>query len=350
LGFTNTVFSPVPNLLTHQARVESIPRSQICLVELSSPTGTTVRILNYGATLTHWTAKARNGEEWDVLLGFDSWESYLNPHPYFGSAVGPCSNRIEGATYQWNNNTVYLSANEATNHLHGGFVGYSFQNWTVESVGSNETSAHVTLALSCKDLDGYLGESTVKLTYKLESNTLWGNWSLHTNTPLPWSPTLHPYFRLGREKDISNHQLQLLCDFVFPKSLSGVPHGQRHSVQNTPKNFLEPKFLHSVCSSGGLDDHFEKSTTQLAPLLARCITEDWCLEVCSDYTGLQVYTMNTAPNGVVGKNGEIYKEYSGLCLEPQRVPNSVNTSARAQTMALPGVENKHWISYTLQPR
>jgi galactose mutarotase-like enzyme len=41
----------------------------------------------------------RNGRFDDVVLGFDDFDTYLKPPPYFGSIIGRYGNRIGGARF-----------------------------------------------------------------------------------------------------------------------------------------------------------------------------------------------------------------------------------------------------------
>jgi len=62
-----------------------LPDGQIInAYRLHAPNKMTAAILNYGATLQSLCLP--NGQ--DIVLGFDSLNDYLSPHPYFGTAIG----------------------------------------------------------------------------------------------------------------------------------------------------------------------------------------------------------------------------------------------------------------------
>lgn len=59
------------------------------------------------------------------------------------------------------------------------------------------------------------------------------------------------------------------------------------------------------------------------------------LEVWSTQPGIQIYT-GFFLDGPVGKNGSVYKQYSGMCLETQHYPNSINMPQFPSTVLEPG--------------
>ena len=71
------------------------------LYTLTSESGMTMELTNYGGIITSLRAPGRNGME-DVVLGFDSLGGYLSDayaasNPYFGALIGRYGNRIDEA-------------------------------------------------------------------------------------------------------------------------------------------------------------------------------------------------------------------------------------------------------------
>ena len=64
---------------------------------LANPGGITVKVMDYGATITEIDAPDRDGKMADVVLGFDSLAPYLTNSSYFGALVGRVGNRIAEA-------------------------------------------------------------------------------------------------------------------------------------------------------------------------------------------------------------------------------------------------------------
>ncbi len=66
-----------------------------------------VKITNFGAVINSIVVPDRNGKMENVVLGFDSLESYQGEHPYFGSLVGRYGNRIALGKFSLNGNDIY---------------------------------------------------------------------------------------------------------------------------------------------------------------------------------------------------------------------------------------------------
>ena len=84
----------------------------------------TAEITDFGATLVRLWVPDKDGCVSDVVLGYDDVNGYLNGNCYFGAIVGRCANRIAGASFQLEGETIQLPANENTTTLHGGPDGF----------------------------------------------------------------------------------------------------------------------------------------------------------------------------------------------------------------------------------
>ena len=58
---------------------------------LTNNNGMEVCITNYGGIIQSLTVPDRDGKYQDVVLGYDSLDSYIEATPYFGAIVGRCS-------------------------------------------------------------------------------------------------------------------------------------------------------------------------------------------------------------------------------------------------------------------
>ena len=83
-------------LIAGCASVKTADFDEIKLYTLKNKAGTTVKITNYGATVTSIVTADRNGNMADIALGYDDVSGYMNAvdKPYFGSVVGRYGNRI----------------------------------------------------------------------------------------------------------------------------------------------------------------------------------------------------------------------------------------------------------------
>src|SRR5262249_49905672 len=102
------------------------------LYTLTNDKGAVAKVMTYGATLTELHAPDRTGKAADVVLGFDNLDGYLKGHPFFGSTVGRCANRIAKGRFELDGKEYKLATNNGPNHLHGGDKGFDKKVWKAE--------------------------------------------------------------------------------------------------------------------------------------------------------------------------------------------------------------------------
>ena len=108
---------------------------------LTNPNGMSVKILNYGGTVTDIMVPDRNGKFGDVVLGYDSLSGYLqNGNPYFGCLVGRYGNRIANAKFTLDGKEYVLAPNNNGNTLHGGVKGFDKRVWTASDINTDSVS------------------------------------------------------------------------------------------------------------------------------------------------------------------------------------------------------------------
>ena len=73
------------------------------------------------------------------------------------------------------------------------------------------------------------------------------------------------------------------------------------------------------------------------------------LTVSTTCAGMQFYTGNFL-EGVVGRNGEVYRKHAGLCLETGAFPNQINMDDAADVVLRPGERYRQRTSYRLSVR
>jgi aldose 1-epimerase len=92
----------------------------------------TLRLINYGTTITAIEMQDRNMQMNNIVAGFTTLEEYLNPHPYMGAVIGRFANRIAMGRFKLDGNNYQLSVNDFPNHLHGGVNGFHRKIWQPE--------------------------------------------------------------------------------------------------------------------------------------------------------------------------------------------------------------------------
>jgi aldose 1-epimerase len=301
---------------------------------LTSSTGATATILDWGGTIQSLKVPDKSGALGDVTLGFDNIEQYESQSPYFGALIGRVANRIAKGQFTLNGKTYELAINNGPNHLHGGLKGYDKRIWNARPIELADAAA---LELSLTDRDGtehYPGTVPVKVTYTLRQNTLRLDYKATTDKPTPINLTNHAYFNLrdAGASDILNHVLQIEADEYTPVDETLIPTGRIAKVAGTAIDFTSPKPIGRDLTAMGGDppgyDHnlvlrvqdgtFAHAATVEEPVTGRR------MEVWTNQPGVQLYTGNFLDGTVRGKAGVTYKQHHAFCLETQHFPDAVH--------------------------
>ncbi|KAH9896193.1 galactose mutarotase-like protein [Xylariomycetidae sp. FL2044] len=180
-----------------------------------SSDGIKAQFIPYGATLTNLFVKDKNGEDIDVVLGYDDIAYYPEDpgHPVYNSIPGRYVNRIGKGTYTLDNKTYTTELNDGTNTLHSGTNNWSYRVWNVTEATENS----VTFAIhdAAESSQGMPGAVDAKVTYSV-SNSTW-NIKMEATAPDSRTPlmlTQHTYFNLDAYKNPSgpkiwNHTLHM---------------------------------------------------------------------------------------------------------------------------------------------
>lgn len=288
----------------------------------------------------------------DICLGYESLEDYASMDSYLGACVGRCANRIAGGKFSLGGHEFLLSRNEGENHLHGGFEGFSHRIWQVCSSGRNEAR----FSLVSPDGDqGYPGELSVCVTYRLEGASLIIEYSAVSSRDTVVSLTNHTYFNLsGHDSgDIGGHILQLGSKHFTPCDAENIPTGEIRSCRGSALDFSSPALLRprldelANTPTAGLDHNFVLEACPAARLYSPETGIEMQLE--TSLPGLQVYSAGYLSRRR-GKNGAVYAPRHALCLEPQYFPNAVNRPGFASPVLRKGQEYHHFAKYSFSVR
>ena len=298
--------------------------------------GMSATIIDYGATVTKLLVPDRTGELRDVQLGYDDLAAYENGSTYFGAIIGRNANRvkdgrvvIDGATYQ-------MDQNDNENNLHSGLKGIDRKVWTMLPQGDASS-----LTLMCKSNDmeqGLPGNVTITVKYTItEENELRITYDAISDRKTVINMTSHMYFNLdGHYKgSIENHLLTVDADTYNPVvDEKSIPTEEYASVAGTVFDFRTAKRVGQDIEAedvqlqyvGGYDHNYviNGGTGNIRHFATMYSEESGiCMDLYSDQTGTQVYTGNFIGEQV-GKGGFNYHNRSGMCLEPQYIPNAMN--------------------------
>lgn len=263
----------------------------------------------------------------DVVLGYDSAAGYLNNDGFLGAVVGRNANRIKASRFPLNGQAVVLTPNEGANNLHSGPDCWNTRLWQVEA----HAPEAIRLSLFSPDGDqGFPGNARIAVTYTLEQDALAIRYEAVSDQDTVFNLTNHAYFNLAGENHpelAMNQVLTLNTTHFNPDDPQNIPTGEVRSVENTPFDFRQPKALgrdigrdyEPLHLQGGYDHNFTGGSVSGS---LHSPETGLTMEFSTDCPGVQVYTANFLD--VVGKNGVSYPKRSGVCLETQYAPDSVN--------------------------
>ncbi|CAH1984836.1 unnamed protein product [Acanthoscelides obtectus] len=319
--------------------------------------GMSVQVMTYGGYITSMKVPDSSGHIDDIVLGFNTFEEYLQPdNRFMGATVGRVANRIANAKMTVEGVEYKLAANNGPNHIHGGTKGFDKVLWEPHVDGSK-----LTLSYLSKDMEeGYPGDVLTHVTFELTNeNEFKIEYKATTSKPTPINLTNHSYFNLaGDDKganELYKHVVSLNADKIT-EAVDGIPTGNLPMVCGTPFDLRVPKTLgdiiHKVPNTAGFDHNFcvTKGSKQEETFVARVThsATGRALEVYSNQPGVQFYTSNFLPEGdsLRGKNGFIKKHFA-FCLETQKFPDSVNHKHFPNTIVYPGEEYYHTTTFKL---
>lgn len=320
----------------------------IYLFTLSNAKGADVIITNYGAIITSFKIKNRDGTTNDIVLGFDNVEDYwsadyLQQYPWFGCAVGRYANRIKNSEFRIDGKKYSLSKNKGPDQLHGGISGFDKKVWTLVSSGD---SPQPFLELGYKSADGeegFPGNLDVMIRFELnDENELSYLYTACCDKPTAVNLTHHSYFNLNNGAgSIHDHEIKIYASKMLEQDSNLTATGNILPVKNTVFDFRNFKSIGDGLA--GIDeydksfivDKAEDDTGLLLVAEARSPKTGIRLQVWSNEPVVHFYSGKWTPV-VKGKNGNMYGPFSGFCLETHKHPNAVNIPHFPNTVLKPG--------------
>jgi len=335
---------------------------EIHLYTLTNKNGMRLLITNFGGRMVQLWAPGRNGRFADVITGFDRLEQYVNRNPFFGALVGRYANRIANSAFTLNGKKYSLVPSQQpdlVHHLHGGIANFSYQPWEAQPMEEDD-GGKLRLTLSSPDGDqGYPGKCDVEVIYTLtKDNDVSLKYFAKTSADTVVNLTNHVYFNLGGHEsgNILGHKIRIDADFFLPTDPAGIPLGDSAKVDGTPfdlRSMTEIKTRYSdshvqMAQQSGFDINYYLNGGK--GLRKVCETEEPVsgrkMEVWTTKPCMQFYTANKLTAGAfTGKNGFVYDQYCGFCLETQYAPDSPNRANYTEVILRPGQEYRHETVY-----
>src|SRR6266542_3178869 len=206
---------------------------------LTNANGIELRAMTYGGIITSLKVPDRSGHVGDIVLGFDTIDSYLKDPPYFGALIGRYGNRIAKGQFTLGGTPYKLATNNGPNHLHGGVKGFDKVLWNATQAEGAEGVSVTFTRTSPDGEEGYPGNLQVSVRYMLtDKNELAIDYRATTDKATPVNVTQHSYYNLAADSgDILGHELMLNASRYTPVDDTLIPTGELAPVQSTPFDF-----------------------------------------------------------------------------------------------------------------
>lgn len=309
---------------------------------------TSVELIPFGAAIRAIRVPDRHGIPTDICLGYDAPNQYRDLDGCLGGTIGRCANRIGGARFTLNGKEVHLTANEGSNTLHGGAVGFHQKLWAYA-----HDEASVTFRLESPDgEEGFPGRLRTEVTYRLEHGVLTIKYQAVSNVDTVVNLTNHAYFNLAGHDGgaVADHVLTVHADRYTPSGAGNVPSGAVVSVDGTPLDLRRGAVLGERLGSAFLAETRGYDHNLVLDHNAPWQATLWCprtgigLELSTSLPGMQLYTAGFLTERT-GKNGAIYGPGHAVCLEPQFFPDAVHHSAFPSPILRGGAQYRQTIQY-----
>lgn len=301
---------------------------------ITNSNGVSAEVMEFGAVLVSMNVPDKTGKMTDVALGYGEFDSYIRYNCCFGATVGPNANRIGKAQFVIDGKTCQLDKNDGENNLHSHLTeGFHRRIWQGEA-GTDS----VTFTL--KEEDGRLGfpgNRIFRVTYTLtDNNRLIIHYHGESDANTIMNLTNHSYFNLkgAGNGDIEDHVLWIKASRYTPVVKGGIPTGEIVPVAGTPMDFTTPMTVGTYINSdfeqirltGGYDhnwviDDYDGSLKLFASVQAP--DNGIVMRAYTNLPGVQFYAGNFIDEQE-GKDGQIYRDRYGLCLETQFYPDTAN--------------------------
>ncbi len=319
------------------------------LYTLSNANGMEVCVTNFGGRIVSIMAPDRDGNLRDVVLGLDSVAAYFpeNNLTDFGASIGRYANRINQGRIVLDGDTIQLPQNNFGHCLHGGPTGWQYKVYDA----SQPNDSTVVLTLQSPDGDNnFPGNVTATVTYTLTAdNAIDIDYKAETDKKTVVNMTNHSYFNLSGNPDnqITDNILYINAADFTPVDSTYMTTGEILPVKDTPMDFTTPKAVgqdiavdfEQLKNGNGYDHNWVLSTGGDINVPAATLVSPESgikLTVYTDEPGIQVYSGNFLDGTITGKQGKIYNQRTGICLETQHYPDSPNKPEWPSVVLEPG--------------
>lgn len=299
---------------------------------LTNGKGMSLSAVPFGATLTKLVTPDKDGKRENITLNVENLDDFVTHRPFYGATIGRVAGRITKGKYTLGGKEIQLDINEGNNLLHGGPKGLDTKLW---DISVDEANGKMTFTYeSPAGENNFPGTMQITVTYTLTEENEWViDYKATTDETTLFNPTNHVYFNLTGDikKPILNHELKLASQYYVPLAEENLPSAKLENVEGTPFDFRTARSVEETV----LSDH-----PQIKPLNG--LDHPFFLDQEADVKGVlydpesgREVTFYTDCNSVVvfTHNGEVddysiegepAKQYAGITLETQTLPDAIN--------------------------
>lgn len=289
-----------------------------------------VDVWTFGARLLRVRTPDPRGRWANIVLQHDELSRYLEgDHGYFGATIGRYANRISQSSITIDDDRIQLASNEGPHQLHGGPVGFDQRVWDLTDV----TDRAVAMRLESPEGDqGFPAQVVVDVTFSVVDSSLRIETVAKSDSDTVFGTTNHAYWNLAGAGRIDDHVFTSAATGYVEVDHELIPTGRILPLGSGSLTLSHRQELGELAAVGGIDHclvfHDGVEARLAHPPSGRVLT------LRSSEPGLQLYT------------GQYLREpFTGVCLEPQQLPDTPNNPQFGSSLLRAGETYRHEAAY-----
>ena len=300
-----------------------VKKEELRIIELKNKKDSSLRILNFGATLFSFRIYDKHKNLTECIVGPKRPEDYLSvaykeDNRCFGATVGRYAGRISKGGFQIDDKEYVINEVEGV-HLHGGKSGFQDKLWEVADITTGSDPS-VLLEYTSKDgEEGYPGNLKVQAKYTLtENDEILIDYSATTDKDTIINITNHAYWNLNGGGSVSDHFMKINASKVLELEDNNLPTGNLVKLRDSFKDYRESK----ITGNRPLDDVFVLDTIK-GELQAQLFSSlsGIKLRLYSNQDALVVYLPESLPSNWDYLT-KLDEQFPAVALEAQNFPDA----------------------------
>ena len=316
-------------------------RKQLKTMTLSNKT-LRFRLLNLGSRILELSAQSSEGMWRNLVLEYDQIESYVDDPFYLNALIGPIAGRLDQANYTIDNESFIFDSNDTTSSLHAGRDGLHTLYFDLEQDGNT---------IKARAIDRW--NTHYLILYTLHDTGLEITMHAIPDRVCHLNLTQHTYFNLNGDSSIRDHALHINSDHLYYLDKQSLPIYPNYDHEG-PFDFHELRQIGDALSQ----KHAQFETTKHIdhpyhtlnkPVVLHEDKFGFTLEVSADTPYTVVYLGNyLGTRDAKLSNGRILRDYSGIALEPQTLPNQIRSNPNDTLLFGPDKPFKRTLYYRIR--